>query len=249
MSREDFPRVYELRDLIEDPRSPSAYFQDFEASVRAEPLKRQVWLAREQELQRLDADPWRCLKNEAIPYLMKRDPNGRGWQQLITILNQARAFNYLKSIGCSAIQYVPRAAAQGLDTPDLQGTLDGRMVLCEVKTINVSNQEAFARRDGTARAIAGSLEQGFFNKLTSDLKKAKKQMESYAGANDVRRIAYVICNFDDLFAEYKEGHYRQIDQHLADNPCSEIEIVFHNERTCFHQQIMMRCATVINERA
>jgi hypothetical protein len=85
------PRVDELRALIDDPSKPSAYFQNFDESVCAEPSAGGVWLAREREFQRLDPASWEFLKAEARPYLTARDAKGRGWEQLIAILNQARA--------------------------------------------------------------------------------------------------------------------------------------------------------------
>jgi hypothetical protein len=80
-----------------------------------------------------------------------------------------------------------------------------------------------------------------------DLRKAKEQMESYDSSSNVRRIVYIITNFDDLFAEYKERYYQNIDQYLADNPTDGIEIAFHNQKTCFHKLITMKYATVFNE--
>ncbi len=96
------PRVYELRDLIADRSHPSAYFQKFDDTLN-DPLRRQVWLAREQEFQRLDDESWQFLKDEAHPYLMARDDN-RGWQQLIAILNQTRAHNYLIDLGGAEVR-------------------------------------------------------------------------------------------------------------------------------------------------
>lgn len=56
MSREELPRVYELRDPINDPTATGAYFQDFDNSIRDEPSKKQAWLVWDQEFQRLDPD-------------------------------------------------------------------------------------------------------------------------------------------------------------------------------------------------
>ena len=245
MYRIELQRVYELRDLIEDSASPNAYFQDFDNSIGGDSTKKQVWLAREKELQGLDLTSWDFLKNEALPYLVKRDLSGRGWQQLITILNQARAYNYLRGIGCSSVRFIPKATQKCVETPDLEGTLCTLKVLCEVKTINVSDREALARRNGTVRKTTDRLEPGFFNKLKSDLIKASKQMEVYC--RDAKRIAYVVINFDDLLAEYKEDYYQQIDRYLAGNSFPGIEIVFYNQKTCFHKSIDMKSATVFNE--
>jgi hypothetical protein len=247
MSRQELPRVYELRDRIKDPRSPNAYFQDFDNSIANEPLKKQVWRKREQELRGLDPESWEFLKNEVVPYLEKRDPNGRGWQQFITILNQARAYKYLKRIGCSSVKFISPTGRVGKKTPDLEGLLNNSKILCEVKTINISDEEALARLHRTPGTTSDRLEAGFFNKLRSDLEKATKQMKSYDDSPGVRRMAYVLVNFDDFLAEYKDRYYQQVDQYLSDSPVPEIEIVFHNQETGFHNQITMQHATVFNE--
>src|SRR5580704_917248 len=109
MSRTEMPRVFELCDLIADRSSPSSYFQDFETTVASEAEKKRVWFAREREFQRLDDAAWAFLKAEARPYLTSRDRKGRGWEQLISVLNQARAYNYLVDSGCSDVCFVERA--------------------------------------------------------------------------------------------------------------------------------------------
>lgn len=245
MSRSELPRVYELIDLIEDRAHHNSYFQNFEHSIEEGVEKRSVWLAREKELQRLDRNAWEFLKNEAFPYLTARNHRGRGWEQLISILNQTRAYNFLLDSGCSEIRFIPRV--NGKETPDLEAKLDGNPVICEVKTINKSVQEAEARQNGAARFTLKSLESGFFNKLTSDLEKAKSQMASYNSTLGVRHIAFVVVNFDDSLGEYKTNYYKEIDRYLAGIPVAEIEVVLFNQRTCFHNDVHMKNATVVNE--
>lgn len=240
------PRVYELRDLITDPLNPRAYFQNFDESIRNEPSKKRVWLAREQEFQRLDSKSWQFLKNEALPYLITRDAR-RGWHQLIDILSQARAHNYLIDKGCMEVRFIPRSKTGGEETPDLEGTLDGMKVVCEIKTVNISDAEAIRRQTGGVGAIRNSLDQGFLGKLMSDLFKAGSQMESYGG-KDARRIAFVVCNFDDSFGEYKVDYFEQIDRYLMANPTPCTDIVFYNQRTVFHCDVSMQNAVVVNEK-
>jgi hypothetical protein len=246
MFRNEMPRVYELIDLIHDPSTCGAYFQNFDKSNRDEPLKKQVWLAREREFQRLDLDSWQFLKSEALPYLTTRD-DARGWQQLISILNQARAHNYLIDAGCLQVGFIPRARNDRQKTPDLKGMLDGRKVLCEVKTVNISDEETIRRKTGGLVKIADALDVGFFKKLRSDLLIARGQMESYDGSTQVRRIALLVLNFDDLLAEYKENYFKQIDKYLATEPVDGIDIVFYNQRTAFHVPVVMSHASVVNE--
>jgi hypothetical protein len=112
MSRREMPRVYELKDLIADPSDPRSYFRKFVDSIRESPSAKRVWLAREREFQRLDPESWKFLKNEACPYLTARDTR-RGWEQLIAILNQARAHNYLIDEGCEEVNFIPRSTIGG----------------------------------------------------------------------------------------------------------------------------------------
>ncbi|HKR44539.1 MAG TPA: hypothetical protein VJU59_33525 [Paraburkholderia sp.] len=237
------PRVFELRDLIEQPLTPRAYFQDFE-TVLDDRLARAIWLAREREFQRLDAESWEALKSEARPYLTLHNPNGRGWQQLIDVLNQARAHNYLTELGCSDVRFVPRGKRE---TADLEGLLDTRVVLCEVKTLNISEDEANRRNTGQGGYTSNTLSQQFLKKLKSTLGKAKSQMAASNVCGNAVCIAFVIVNFDDLFAEYKVDYYRQIDQSLGSEPVQGVDIVFYNQRTAFHADVSMRNALVVNE--
>jgi Holliday junction resolvase len=239
------PRVYELRDLIADPSNPSSYFQDFDDSVRDEPSKKLVWLAREKEFQRLDIESWQFLKNEALPYLMTRDQK-RGWQQLIAILNQARAHNYMIDKGCEAVRFIPRSKTIGEETPDIEGALDGTKVVCEVKTVSISDVEASRRKNGGVGRIAGSLDEGFFKKLMCDLRKAESQMISYAG-RDAKRISFIVLNFDDFFGEYKADYFKQIDGYLMVHAVPRTDIVFYNQKMVFHCHVTMQNAVVINE--
>ena len=249
MFRSDMPRVYELQDLIADRSAPEAYFQSFDISVRDEPEKMKSWRARERAFQRLDPAAWVFLKGEAQRYLTKPNSSGRGYQQLISMLNQAWAYNYLVDIGCQRLAFIPSGTSNGQETPDLKGEVDGRRVLCEVKTIGVSDEEAARRKSHGAGSTVSTLAPGFFNKLTCTLLKAGSQMKSYDSAVGIKRIAFVAIDFDDFLGEYKEDYYAQIDGHLAANPVSDMEVVFFNSRTAFHRPIIMRYAQVIHEPA
>ncbi|MFQ5451603.1 MAG: hypothetical protein ACE5E9_13330 [Nitrospinaceae bacterium] len=248
MFRNELPRVYELIDHIEDPNAPTAFFQAFNNSICDDPSggsKLLTWRRREEEFQGLDSKSWESLKNEARPYLTTGNPNGRGWEQLIAILNQARAFNFLSNAGCTDIQFIPRT--EGKKTPDLKGKLHCNLVLCEVKTLFQSDDEVRRRGEGRSGETRNSLDPRFFNKLEGVINTAKDQMEAFENGKKARRIVYVIPNFDDRFGEYKVNYYEEIDQYLGNHPVSGVEIVFHNEQTCFPAQIPMTNATVVNE--
>jgi hypothetical protein len=246
MSRTQLPRIYELRDLTADPTSPDAYFQNFDEYVQDSLHVRQIYARWEKDLQGLDHDAWEFLKSEASPYLMHKDRSGRGWQQLFGILNQAHAYNYLKAIGSSNVRFIPRAKQRSMRTPDLEGLLGSGRVLCEVKTINISEKEVHARNDFTVVNITNQLDDGFLQKLRSDITEAKGQMHAYDATDEVRYYVYINLCFDDFLGAYKEEYFRQIDQYLSDCLTPGIDLVFHNDRTPFHNALAMTTATVVN---
>jgi hypothetical protein len=219
--RQELPRVYELRVLAENSSSPNAYFQNFEKSLAEIPQKLRQFRDIEKDLQGLDADGWAFLKREVAPLLAARDAK-RGWQQLFDKLNQAKAYNYLKSAGYQNIRFVPPSAVSGQQTPDLQA--DG--TLCEVKTINTSEIEADRWNSGGVGTSTDQLDEGFFRKLSSDLRKAKAQMAAYGGGQNTKDIAYVIVNFDDRLHEYADRYRPQIDRYIAGDPVPGLEVVF-----------------------
>lgn len=219
--RKKLPRVFELHDLIATPRPPNAYFQNFESSLSEIPQKLKQFCDIERDLQGLDATAWAFLKSEVAPLLVARDPR-RGWQALFDKLNQAKAFNHLKAAGYQNIRFVPPSAIRGQQTPDLQA--DG--ALCEVKTIDISEVEADRRDSGGVGTSTDHLDEGFFRKLSSDLRKARDQMAAYSCHGCTKYIAYVIVNFDDSLHEYADRYRPQIDQYVMSVPVSDLEIVF-----------------------
>lgn len=252
MFRSEMPRVYELRDLIEDQDSPRACFPNFDKFILDQDPSldsmKQVWLAYEREFQRLDAASWKNMKDEARPYLNSFSDEGRGQEQLISILNQARAHNYLVDCGCFSVRFIPRASKKKQETPDLKGELNGKTVLCEVKTIHISKEEVEKRQAGSGGITTNLLDEKFiYNKLKPTLCKAKSQMKAYDDSDDVKCIVFVIINFDDPLAEYKAEYYEQIDQWLTVDLFPGIDIVFYNQRTAFHPHLSMHHAQVINE--
>jgi hypothetical protein len=223
--RKELPRVFELHDLIQNPRPPNAYFRDFEKSLAEVPQKLKQFRDIETELQGLDPAAWNDLKTEAADQLAARDAK-RGWQGLFDILNHAKAYNYLRRIGCGNIGFIPRARAKGQKTPDLKAELGSVKVLCEVKTINMSEDEATRRQVGGVGTSTDRLESGFFIKLTSDVTRAKAQMLSYGADSATKMIVYIVVNFDDSVHEYVDRYEVQIDQYMASAPVPGLEVVF-----------------------
>ncbi len=246
MLRTELPRLCELRDLIADPSSPDAYFHNFDSYLQDSNNVREIYDRWEKDLQGLGDNAWGFLKNEASPYLVRKDRSGRGWQQLFDILNQAHAYNYLKAIGASNVCFIPRSNQPSRRTPDLEGVLGSVRVLCEVKSINISQKEARARSQFTVRKIENHLDDGFLRKLQSDITEAKGQLQAYDPTGEARHYIYINLRFDDFLGEYKEEYFRQIDEHLSGCQTSGIDLVFRNDHTPAHKALAMANATVVN---
>jgi hypothetical protein len=227
--RKELPRVFELHDLVQPSSSPEAYFPDFEKSLSEIRPKLKQFRDIEHDLRGLDAEAWAFLKSEVAPLLASKDPK-RGWQSLFDKLNQAKAFNYLKNAGYANVRFVPPSSAKRQQTPDLEA--DG--VLCEVKTVNVCEVEARRRFSGGVGTVTDSLDEGFFKKLTSDLRKAKAQMAAHGTGHDVKHIAYVIVNFDDHLHEYADRYQVQIDKYVAGDPVPGLEVVAFDIKPRFY---------------
>jgi hypothetical protein len=209
---EELQRVSELRDFALSLKSPRAYFWPDDTKF-SDPRKRRFFLEIERDLRGLDAEAWNFLKQEALPRLKAKDPD-RGWQQLFDTLNEAKGYNHLVAIGCTEVRFVPRAAPKHIRTPDLEGVLASTKVLCEVKTVNPSADEIARRNEGGVGTTRGQLEQDFFCKLSSVLRAAACQMLAFNTDEGVRRIAYLVVNFDDRLHEYAGVYESQIRSYL-----------------------------------
>ena len=124
--RRSLPRVFELRDSVRDSHYDN-FFREFETSTLNIPAKRRAFERLELQLSSLDIAAWQDLKGRAVPELQRRR-RGRGWQSLFDLLNEAKGFAYLQSLGCSGIHFVARTGGK---TPDLKAELNGQTVLCE----------------------------------------------------------------------------------------------------------------------
>lgn len=208
-------RTFELRDLVAGSASPKAFFQNFEPSLKENPLKLRRFLELEAQLQVLDPLAWAFLKSEVAPLLVAKH-DARGWQQLFDKLNQARAYGHLKRQGCINIKFIPESKNGGKKTPDLEALLGATQVLCEVKTINTSEAELARRGSGGVMTMTNTLDVLFLQKLTSTLTSAHAQLT--AVDRPALQLIYVIVNFDEFFHEYAEEYRADIEAYLIANP-------------------------------
>jgi hypothetical protein len=224
MFRSELPRIYELRDLLPAPIPAGAYFQNFDETLASLPQKLKQFRDIEADLQTLDDAAWSYLKGELAPLLVARHDT-RGWQQLFDKLNQAKAYACLARSGCTDIRFIPESKVEGQRTPDLEAREDGRKVLCEVKTLNVSDDEANRLLCHGVGQPNDELPGSFFGKLASLLTLPAAQIEAYCSHFESRRMAYVVVNFDDRLHEYADRYRVQLKQFLEHNTPPQLEVV------------------------
>jgi len=233
MFRDQLPRLYELRDTISEPAPAGAYFQSLDESLAETPQKLKQYRDIEADLQALDQAAWRDMKAAVKFKLEKRLPL-RGWEQIFDTLNEAKGYAYLVKTGCIDIRFVPRSEKR---TPDLEASASGRRVLCEVKTINVSDQEARRFAESAVSEVVSQLPEGFFNKVEGALNEAAAQMLAYCSDAGTRRIAYVVVNYDDRSHEYEERYRKQLASFLAKRKPPDIEVVWDIKPPFYTSQV------------
>lgn len=250
LMRRELARVFELKDTLSNPANPNAYFQDFEESLQENSLKLAAFRKIENVLAALDADAWKTLRETASTHLDKPSSNkGRGWQSLFDVLSEARGYAYLRSIGCSNIHFIDRDTRP---TPDIEAIHEGRRVLCEVKTINISDHEAGRRLriySGMPMACKTPTELGiqYLSKLSRTLANAVSQLDAYDPEHTTNRVIFCVLNFDDWVGDYYPAYLREIDQHLLDNPVEDTELVFYLPNNLFGRSFEMRAAKVVTD--
>ena len=78
------------------------------------------------------------------------------------------------------------------------------------------------------------------------IEEAKSQLLAHDPHSKAKHLGYVKINVNDLVAEYKERHFRQIDEHLSDQPISGVRLIICNDHTLFYKPLQMRFAEVDN---
>jgi hypothetical protein len=222
--RHQLPRIYELRDSVTNPERPECYFKNLDASLSEMPGKLRHYRNLEATLETLDKAAWLSLKSEVTP-LITAHSEDRGWQALFDILNHAKAYAHLKAIGCRNIEFILPSLVSGQRIPDLRAEFQNLPLLCEVKTINISLDEATRRQTGGVGTITDQMSPGLFAKLTRVLTQAQIQLKAFSGTAPTSHMIFVVFNFDDFLHEYADRYTTQIQRYLAENPTAGLDVV------------------------
>jgi hypothetical protein len=220
--KENLVRLNELRNAVLACGCRGNYFENFDSSLDDD-LKLRHLARIEEDLAELDDAAWSHLKAGTIQRFIKSHPE-RGWQFAFDKLNEAKGYNYLKKMGCVNIKFIPESSEEGQKTPDLRADWNMKTILCEVKTINISNRESAARKNEQARYIEGELSDSLIYKIKNTINAAKMQFDAYK-INNAKKIIYMVLNFDDSFHEYVENYLLNL-QAVALEFCAVVGVVF-----------------------
>lgn len=205
----DLKRFLEFLSVIISTHEHS-YFSDISCPWN-DLVRFKCWKDIETDLAALDEGTWNNWKLEAIKRFKASPHIYRGWQTAFDILNEAKAYRFLKEIGCNNINFIRKSKYK---TPDLKGTLNGQKILCEVKTINRSKDAREAETKSLAYSTTDRLTEQFFGKISKTIKLADEQMSSYCQDTMTLRITYLILNFDDPLHEYAPEYIEQLRSRL-----------------------------------
>jgi len=239
----NLPRLFELVGVN---GAFAKYLRDTDSQAHI-PIKRKVLRDFEEDLSSLDDEAWAFFKTKAqsksclegeysqkaneTPKIAQEKGYGglhlcRSWQPLFDLRSEVRGYRYLKSIGCNDVRFIPENTGQGQQTPDLRGTLGGLTVLCEVKTINRSDDAVASSFFSLVADEQIKLSDGFFKQISKNIGKSIKQIESYGSRDNTLKIIYFFFDFDDNLGEYIKYYACQLDEIKMQYNCRETEILF-----------------------
>ena len=239
------PRLFELKDALEDPAHVDAYFQDFETKLANRHVFDQ-YERLERYLGALDAESWGDFRNRAARKLIARQrQQGRGWQDLFDVLNEAIGYAYLVARGATDIQFLPEGSVK---TPDLAASMGQTPLLCEVKTVNKSQDQAERDRRVTAGEIfvtdaLTELPQNWLATLRDKIASALEQLNGY-DTKQATLVVFIAINFDDRIGDYHDRYFMQIDNFLDSIDLAGAELVLYPTTNAFERSYVMRNATV-----
>src|SRR5439155_23654488 len=113
--------------------------------------------------------------------------------------DEAKGYVYLQRAGCVDIAFIIRTNKK---TPDLRANLAGTRVLCEVKTINVSEEEVHrrvrvARGEIFATGVPNQLTAEMLQKVHATIEHGITQLDGEDQERSARRIVFINVNFDE----------------------------------------------------
>ena len=225
-----FPRLAELCDEAGGAGNSASYFRGLAEKIRQCPLAGEYYEALENELSQLTDQAWTQLRRKCVPYVCAPH-RVRYWEQLFSVLNEAKGYVFLKQLGYVNIGFV----AEGTHpTPDLEasGNSDYDAIL-EVKTLHRSD-EHYRYLSGVYERTS-ELPAGLASKFMTTLHIAEIQLLQYRVAERLRRFAMLVVRLDD--DPDVPSVFREIDHRLkelaTEHRQERVNVVIHRPYDVF----------------
>jgi hypothetical protein len=211
--------------LLEDLRSKHVndwYLLKYKDALSQNQQWRSLFKTYDRVLDTLDDPSWAILKAKASEKF-KANTVDRGKHQFFDVLNESFAYRYLLQRGASGVVCLPESKQKGQKTPDFSFIENGKKLYCEVKTINISDDEIIRtkRMQSFDGSVYYELPPNFLNgKLVSVVEQASSQI-AFVGDG----FMYLIISFDDFTHSYYDRYRSQLKEFLASEfPGREIYI-------------------------
>lgn len=213
-------RIGELIAAIPKNRRAESPLGGLNDPSKCHPLKLHRYQIAENDLRSLDQNAWEYLRDKARRIAVQKH-KVRRWQALFDCLDEAKGYSFLRELGCDEIKFVPTSKTK---TPDLQARLDGRLVLCEVKTINASDDGVGRRNAGGIQRHENSVSDKLLAKVARTVESARDQILEFASDRDCRKIVFLILMFDDLLREYAPEYDAQVRAYVSKQSLGDVEV-------------------------
>lgn len=206
-------RVHDLIAAVRTAHPTDPFFSNFETSLRTHPLKRSYYAAYERAFSCLDDSSWTNLRSKAVDHFSNSRPKG-GKAPLFDQLNDAFAYRWLVNRGFSQVTVLPEDRHATLKSPDISFCGCGQQFACDVKTLNVSNDE-LDRRCAPPKYYDWSttfltLHPTFFKKIDDAVAKGTKQIRTHCKNG----LVFILVHSDDYASTFHREHRVRIASHL-----------------------------------
>jgi hypothetical protein len=217
-------RILELIDQINLRYPENDFFMDFREVIATTISARSQYEEIDNCLMDLDQPSWNLLKEKAISKFMSHRI-GNWEQDFFNTLNESKAYSFLVHNSCTGLSFI-KESDHTTRTPDIEGIFDRRQLLCEVKTINKSDDEII-RYMSNEFHTSYFLNDGFFNKLDSAILQATDQLNQFKKDSNSILIIYLDLNFDDFSVKYSSTYHDEINGYLLQK-ANPLPIFIHN---------------------
>ena len=117
MCRDQFPRLFELRDLLPESLPTGLAIPALDNTLMTRG-KRERFKIIEADLQSLDTAAWEAIKTKLEHW--PKAHKARAFEPLYDILNEVKGCRYLCEIGCVGVKFLSESRRKNEKTPDLR---------------------------------------------------------------------------------------------------------------------------------